>query len=71
MLDDKPLQNKIAEKLLYTLYDDNEDDHIRALAYGSILEGVDVPITKLPDSDLIVGKDYPIDEEKIDEFKKL
>ncbi len=69
-VNNKQLQNKIAKTLLDVLFNNEKDEHTKALAYRSILEGVDVSTLELPDSDLIVGKDYPIDEEKIEEFKK-
>jgi hypothetical protein len=69
-LKDKQLQNKIAKTLLHTLYNNEEDEDTRTLAYVGILKGLDIPIIKLPDCFSIVGKDYPIDEEKIEEFKK-
>jgi len=69
-IEDKELKKKIAQKLIDVLYSETEDHLTRSASYVSILKDLEVPAIKRPDIDLIIGKDYPIDEEKIEEFKK-
>jgi hypothetical protein len=69
-LEDKKLQQQIGHKILTSLFDDRLELKYRSCLYQSIVIGLGGITEELLHELKLISEDYPIDEAKIEEFKR-